>query len=181
MHFGILRITANSCSSRTNTYNILHLNCKERSVLFTWLLYMLYPSESDFRLCLFERMPCLIYYFYSTAQHGQSRKFLSCFYFLPRNIGFVSTAALHITFSTQILQEAVKASPPLYLPPFKKVIVICARKSWSIDIYDTSLLGPPALLLPHRPHRSLRCRLHLLCILIIMAHPLTEELILASI
>lgn len=145
---------------------------------------MLYPSESDFHFCLFEKRPCLIYYFYSPAQHSRSRKFLSCFYFLPRNIGFVSTAALHITFSpphVQFLWEAVKASPPLYLPPFKKVIVICARNSWSIDIYGTSFSGPSALLLPHRPHRSLRCRLHLLCVLIRMAHPLTEELILASI
>lgn len=117
----------------------------------------------------------------STAGAGSS---CLAFSFCPRTSGlsprlpFILHSRLR-TFS--FYGRQLKCPPPLYLPPFKKVIVICTRKSWSIDIYGTSLLGPSALLLLHRPHRSLRCRLHLLCILIIMAHPLTEELILASI
>lgn len=180
-----LRINHGGCSRSSLTtvlpvvtFNIIPLHRNRKKCIF--VVAVVYLLKSTF-FCLIERMLCLMYYFYSPVRQPSEPTATgsSClaFSFLPSCPSWYYISPLHV----QILRwGSWGTSPSSPSPTFriKKVIVICGSKLWYIQVNGTSLLGPSALLLPHR---QVRCRLHLLGVLIIMAHPFTEELILASI
>lgn len=147
---------------------------KGRSELFSWQLC----STLFFVLLKWCCASCIISaLLYGSLLSPQPQDLLFAFSFLAQPPFVVLYLAY--TFSN-FAERQLKHGPSTSSPTLrrKKVIVTCGRRWGSILVYSTSLLGSTALLLPHRP---VRWRLHLLGVLIIMAQPLAEELILASI